>query len=75
MPRERADMRACLRIPQTDGAVPTPTCERAAIRTKRYTTDRTRMPRERADMRACLHIPQTDGAVITPTCERADHQD
>ena len=40
-------------IPQTDGIVPTPTCDYLPIRAKRYAVDTIPMPSERADGVAC----------------------
>ena len=57
-------------IPQTDGLVITPTCERPSIRAERDATDIIRMLREGLLGRARGGIPQSDGRVPTPTCER-----
>jgi hypothetical protein len=60
MHREGALMYARVRIPQTDGMIPTTRCDGEAIRTERNAFERS-MPREGAQVRARSCIPQTDG--------------
>jgi hypothetical protein len=68
MPREGVQVRARARIPQTDGIIPTPRCDGAAIRTERNAEHPIRMPREGAQVRARARIPQIDSP-HTPRCD------
>ena len=54
-------------IPQTDGAVLTPTGKRPSIGTERYAEDPTRMSCEGVLMLTGYPIPQTDSIVCTRT--------
>ena len=78
MPSEDVELTTCGNIPQTDGvvtshptadSVPTPSCEGAAIGTKRHTGDPRGMPVERAAFVTCGYIPETDAGVPTPAYE------
>ena len=61
---------SCLNIPQTNGLVSTPTCQRLTVGTKRYTMNPICMTCECLKFFSCLNIPQTNGLVPTPTCQR-----
>ena len=63
MPGECVLVCARDRIPQADGFVTTPTCERPSIRTERDTSNPIRMSGEVSPVCSRNSIPQTDGTV------------
>ncbi len=60
-----------MEVPEQHGAVPTPTCESAAIWAERYAPDIIRMLYEGSDGFAYVDILETNGFVRTSTSERA----
>ncbi len=61
---------ACVRIPQTDSAVATATCDFFSIRTEYHAKD---LPMiiilyKRAEVPACIHIPQVDKTYLITAC-------
>ena len=69
MPGERAELVPRVRIPETNGAVRTPTGDRRPIWTKRDAVDCKRMSGEFAELAPSAHIPEVDDAVLTSAGE------
>ena len=62
-----------VRIPETDGAVRTPTGDRRPIRAKRDAVDCKRMSGEFAELAPGAHIPEMDDAVLTLRWRSSSH--